>query len=186
MLAPYDIEKVVQATAVLLKLEPTKRMTRLRILKLLYIADREMIERRGRPITGDRVVAMDNGPVLSNTYDYIKGKTENDLWKRCLETVGRDVVLREDPGVGKLTPREVDKLQEVFSRLIELDDYAVADLTHDFPEYKKNTPPRGGQKPIAVDDILAAVGMAEHKESLEEEAACEFHQRQLSSLPRRQ
>jgi hypothetical protein len=32
--------------------------------KLLYLADRESLKKTGRPITGDRVVAMEHGPVL--------------------------------------------------------------------------------------------------------------------------
>jgi hypothetical protein len=42
------------------------RMEYVRLLKLLYIADREMMAEAGAPVTGDRAVAMDHGPVLSH------------------------------------------------------------------------------------------------------------------------
>ena len=69
----FSFEKRLQAAGVLLGLDGD-RMERIRLLKLLYIADRELLAETGRTITGDRVVAMDHGPVLSQVYDLIKGQ----------------------------------------------------------------------------------------------------------------
>src|SRR4051794_11299600 len=128
MLIPFDILKVAQACAVLLKNEPSRRMSRLRLLKLLYIADREYLKERGRPITGDCVAAMDHGPVLSRTYDLIKGTdVAFATWRRYFRNAGpRDVELEEDPGIGKLSRFEVEKLQHVSERLADMDDWNVA------------------------------------------------------------
>ncbi len=43
-----------------------------KIFKILYFADREYIANFGMPITGDRYVAMEAGPVPSKTYDIFK------------------------------------------------------------------------------------------------------------------
>ena len=74
--------KAVQAAAVLLRNEGTK-MTRLRLLKLLLIADRKSIKEMGVPILGSKIVAMDNGPLHSEIYDLIKGSStvRDDLVK---------------------------------------------------------------------------------------------------------
>ena len=143
MLIPFQILKVAQASAVLLKTEPGRRMSRLRLLKLLYVADRESLAERARPITGDRVCAMDHGPVLSQIYDLIKGKDYlAPRWERYFRRIGkRDVRLIQDPGVGKLSRHEIGKLQDVSRRLEEYDDWAVAEYTHTFEEWKKNRPP---------------------------------------------
>lgn len=168
MLIPLHMLKVAQACAVLLKTEPTRRMTRLRLLKLLYIADRQYLKEHGRPITGDDPVAMDNGPVLSATYDLIRGKGEGAAdWQRYLPNVGRrDIELGEDPGVGKLSRFEIAKLQQVADDLAEQDDWAVADLTHQFAEWEKNRPPKGSSRPIPLDDVLGAVGLLDRKDDL--------------------
>lgn len=174
MLIPFDPIKAAQASAVLLKTEPARRMSRLRLLKLLYIADRECLKERKRPITGDRPVAMDHGPVLSHTYDLLKGKdVGSPAWDRYLHTVGRDVELVEDPGVGKLSRYEIERLQEVANRFRDWNDWKVADYTHEFPEYKRNEPPKGSRNPIPVDHVLEAIGLLELKSTLEANAVAE-------------
>ena len=49
----FDYDKALQAAGVLLSLDGD-RMERIRLLKLLYIADRELLAETGRTITGDR------------------------------------------------------------------------------------------------------------------------------------
>jgi hypothetical protein len=68
----FNFEKTLQAAGVLLHLEE-KRMSRLRLLKFLDIADRELLAEAAHPITGDVGCAMKYGPVLSRVYDLIKG-----------------------------------------------------------------------------------------------------------------
>ena len=48
-------------------------LTSYRVVKLLYLADREHLREFGRPISFDRYVAMENGPVASYAYDVMKG-----------------------------------------------------------------------------------------------------------------
>ncbi len=43
------------------------------LIKMLYLADRELLAKRGQPLTGDQPVSMKNGPVLTTTYDLTKG-----------------------------------------------------------------------------------------------------------------
>ena len=45
-----------------------------KLVKLLYLADREHFRRFGRPITFDRYVAMEFGPVASIAYDLVRRK----------------------------------------------------------------------------------------------------------------
>ena len=50
-------------------------MSYMKLIKLLYLADREALLRWGRPITFDAYVSMDRGPVLSSVLDLINGGT---------------------------------------------------------------------------------------------------------------
>jgi uncharacterized phage-associated protein len=173
MFIPFHPLKAAQAAAVLLKMETTRRMSRLRLLKLLYVADREALAERLRPIIGDRPVAMDHGPVLSHTYDLIKGQdAQSPLLEQFLRSVGRDVEMTSDPGVGELSRYEISKLQTVAQRFQDLDDWTVAEATHAFPEWVKNRPAKGSSNFIPIDDLLAATDTLDRKrEILEVESA---------------
>lgn len=63
----FDVKKVAQATAYLLKSMREERHNFMALLKMLYIVDRKSLKESGFPITGDTYVAMKHGPVLSRT-----------------------------------------------------------------------------------------------------------------------
>jgi uncharacterized phage-associated protein len=171
MIIPFDVHKVIQASAVLLK-EHEGRMSRLRLLKLLYIADRESISQTLRPITGDRVVAMDHGPVLSRTYGLIRREhLQSPLWDQFIAQEGpQGHRLAADPGVGKLSRSEIERLVDVSARHRHMNDYDIAMETHQFAEWTKNRPPQGSSQPIPLDDILEALGLFQLKSKIEIEA----------------
>ena len=68
----FDVNKVAQATAYLLRSMEKERHRFMALLKMLYIAERESLKENGFPITGDTYVAMRHGAVLSRTYDLMK------------------------------------------------------------------------------------------------------------------
>lgn len=175
-----SIDKQVQAAAVLIHLAGG-RMDRLRLLKLLYIADRESLAERGAPIIGGRVVALDNGPLHSDVYDLIKGTHLNwSEWSRHFDNEGHVVAMKEDPGRLDLSPFEIDKLTEVSERYRPMDSWEVAEKTHDFPEWKESHSP-GSSKTIPLERILAAAGFsAEEVRQIIAEA--EAHKRHLRAM----
>lgn len=151
------IQKKVQAVGVLLRLTQN-RMDRLRLLQLLYIADRESLQQRGVPIIGGTVSALDNGPLHSEIYDLIKGKhIQEQQWLEFVENDGYAVVLKQDPGRELLSPYEIDKLTEVSERYRNLDSWEVAEETHKLKEWI-DLHQEGASKTIPLDRILDALG----------------------------
>lgn len=170
---PFDFNqtKTAQAVAFLLKQTPCRRESYMKIIKELYIADRESLRETGRPITGDTFVAMKKGPVLSQVYDLIKGvHTESAEWNKFIQKRMWDIELVADPGIGKLCRYEMDKLAEVWERYKKHGKWRVVDLTHEFPEWKKNDP-GDSMKPIPLSDILEAVDVADRQARIESDAA---------------
>lgn len=135
----FDVDKAVQVAAVILRNEG-KRMSRLRLLKLMLIADRECLRRTGRPILGSKVVAMNNGPLHSDVYDLIKGTHKDEArWSWFISKAGqRDVKLTREPPVGMLSRHEIELLNDVSDRHAQLDDYELSDATHSFSEFDKH------------------------------------------------
>ena len=157
----FHFEQTLQASACLLRLDG-KRMGSLRLLKLLYIADREWLAETGEPITGDRPYALKYGPVLSNVYDLIKGNgSRAGEWDDHIHTEGYAVSLVADPGRGMLSKGIVTKLTEVTERYIQIDDWELSEKTHEFPEWSSHFSGWRGSSPIPWQDILAAQGKAD-------------------------
>lgn len=109
-----DVRKTVQAVAVLLHSDRCDRMSYLRLLKLLYIADRESLAETGRSMTGDRVLAMRHGPVLSEVYNLV-GAPPCDAggWSEYLRKDGYQLELVRDLGTPELSRYDLGKLGEV-------------------------------------------------------------------------
>jgi uncharacterized phage-associated protein len=173
MLTPFHLEKSIQATAALLATSSAKRMSRLRVLKLLYVAERETLKETGRTITGDRAVAMDHGPVLTSIYNLIKGQhADATRWNQFFSRDDQhDIELIADPGNEKLSRYELSKLAQVARRFDDFNDWELVEHTHGFEEWIKNKPPAGSRRKIPLDDILAAIQMKHHKQSLKRQAA---------------
>ncbi|HEX8199181.1 MAG TPA: Panacea domain-containing protein [Isosphaeraceae bacterium] len=166
----FNFEKTLQAAGVLLCLDGD-RMERIRLLKLLYIADRELLTETGRTLTGDRAVAMTHGPVLSRVYDLLKGEAARaGEWGRSIHSEGHAVVLRDDPGRGELSRREVEKLTEVTERFRNTDDWTLSEATHGFEEWSNNYV-EGTSTPIPWLDVLVAENKEELVEIIERDEA---------------
>ncbi len=155
----FNFEKTVQAAAVLLSLDGD-RMESIRLLKLLYIADQEILAENGAPITGDKAVALEHGPMLGQVYQLIKGQTSRaGEWADTLRTVNHNVELRKPVDRGKLNRAEVEKLQEVTDRHRNDTAWEICDQTHDFPEWKDNYV-SNASTPIPWEQALEAQGRA--------------------------
>ncbi len=159
----FHPEKAVEAAAILLKLHGSP-MKYLGLLKMLYIADRFALQPMEQPITGDRYVSMDYGPVLSGLYDLIKGKAVDDallLWSKFISRLNTNFVdLRADPGNEDLCEEEEEIIQQVYTLFGHLDPFDVAKWTHDLPQWQN---PHGSAIPISVEDILKNVGKSKEE-----------------------
>lgn len=169
MVIPFDTMKAIQATAVLLK-EHGGQMTRLRLLELLYIADREAFTQTLRPVTGDRIAAMDHGPVPFTIFNLLRGEhTSTVTWEQFISRVGpQEHQLVADPGVGRLSQFEIGKLRNVSEQRREKNDYDIALETQEFEEWRRNKPPVGGRRWIPLDDLLSALRLEGSKQQIVE------------------
>ncbi len=136
----FNIDKTIQAAAYLLKRKPDHSENYMRLLKLLYLADRTSLEKRGMPICGDTPYAMKRGPVPSVTLELIRGKDPcSDRWDRFIQRIDFDVRLKTDPGNLHLSHAELGILDQVAQRFRNFDEWALVHWCHKYiPEYEKN------------------------------------------------
>jgi uncharacterized phage-associated protein len=155
----FNLPRTLQAAAELLKSSPGQRMNYMRLLKLLYIAERELLAEHSHPITGDEAVAMERGPVLSQTYGLILGKAVGaEEWAKYVRKDHYDACLIADPGRGQLSKVVLEKLDEVSQRYQDMDEWDMVEETHKFEEWKKNYTGSKSAYPIAWEDVLIAQG----------------------------
>lgn len=166
----FGPRKIVEAIAVLIHASDScerPHMGCLRLLKLLYVADRESLRETGSPIIGTKPVAMDYGPLHSDAYDIVKGsRWDADTWAEFLHKDGNEVFVIKSPGVLNLSRHEIDTLTETVDRHRDKNEWDLVNMTHEFEEWKKNQPEPGTSRAIPMEDIIDAVGLTHMKDDI--------------------
>jgi uncharacterized phage-associated protein len=141
-------------------------MKYLKLIKLLYIADREALSRWGKPITTDRYVSMKEGPVVSNIYNLIGSEPMPDgqsIWHNYIKKVADwDVQLVGDPPNDELSRAEEDLLEEIFQVHGHKNRWLLVRETHKFPEW---TDPGTSSATITYREILKALNKSDEEVS---------------------
>ena len=143
-------------------------MSHLKLMKLLYIAERTSIQENSYPILGDALFSMNKGPMLNLTYDYMKKRESvGDRWSKWVSQI-RDNQLslarRYDPeDLDLLSDAVLEILAGVCNRYGNMGTDELVKHTHDFPEWKY---PHGSHKKIEYKDLLIALGYREKSEEV--------------------
>lgn len=176
----FDTEHSIQLVGQIFSCFQRKSLSLMKVLKLLYIADRESLKRKGYPLTGDTACAMDHGPVLSHIYNLIKGEASSDglRWNEYFEKHGHSLRLVKAPGTEELSRHDTETIEEVCRTHWNDNQFRLSDMTHDFPEWQKNLVEHSS-RPIPLCDILSALGRAEDIPAIEQVRREEHHYLQL-------
>lgn len=139
-------------------------MKYLKLIKLLYFLDREALLRWGRPVTTDRYVSMDNGPVVSRIYELILDEpapgTES-VWRSHISAPANwDVQLMREPETEELSRAEEALIEEIFANDGKMNRWDLVNLSHQFAEWRN---PEGSALPISYEDILRAGNKSEEE-----------------------
>jgi uncharacterized phage-associated protein len=155
----FDEEKATQATALFLKLRGG-RMHYLKLIKLLYLADRTALLDWGIPITSDRYVSMDNGPVLSGVYSLITEERPKPIWAQFISApLGEyEIELLKEAPKNRLSRAEERLIQDIFAKWGSSNRWDIVRYLHTLSEWKN---PNGSSLPIHIHDILKAGGESE-------------------------
>lgn len=164
--AYFDERKASQAAAFLL-FRAGGRLPVIKLIKLMYLAERLSLKRYGETLTGDRLVAMPHGPVLSYTYNLIQGAYEPsaggwDTW--VSDRAGHDVELNDKSMIRSpeedllaLSESDLEVLSDVWGEFGHWDKFRLRDYTHSgaCPEW---TDPSGSMVPMSYRHVLGNLG----------------------------
>ena len=165
----FDEHKAAQAASILLDRHDGV-MPYIKLIKLLYLADRAALIETGMPITGDRFVSVKYGPVLSKVLDLIEEPkpAEDSVWHNYVARKHFDVRLVGKTNADRLSAYELDLLNEITETYGRWRPWAVVNLTHALPEWRD---PGETSLPIEPADILRYSGYSEQAVEMAQEQA---------------
>jgi len=151
----FDERKATHLAAYLLLKSENKTLYILKLMKLLYIVDRESLMQLGHPVTYDNYVSMNHGPVLSCTYSLMNGMVPDNsgIWNSMISDRDDHKVSVIDCEVScdSLSEAEMEIADQVFDKYGKIPRFELVEITHSFPEWAD---PNGSVLPISHEDIL--------------------------------
>lgn len=163
MMPRFREDKATQAACILIE-RAGGSINYMKLLKLMYVADRKGILGRGRPITFDSYYSLDRGPILSYTMDLIvEGATpgRDSFWERHISAPESYAVSCKDVAcpAEDLSQAEVETLGTTYDELGHLDHWELVEWSHEnLAEWQD---PHGSAIRIEYRDILIRGGKSE-------------------------
>jgi uncharacterized phage-associated protein len=134
----------------------------LKLVKLIYLANRRAMEKYDYPLIDDYLVSMDQGPVNSTVYDYMNGvRQEREDWEEFVTgrtgyTVGLRHRALSTKDLDELSDADLGILNKIWDRFGRLDEWALVKYTHRHcPEWED---PHGTSLGIPYERVFKALG----------------------------
>jgi len=164
----YNARKAAHVAAYL-ALKAGGSINVLKLVKLVYLADRQFLAEYDEPILFDRLVSMEHGPVDSSLLSLINGEVEHPQWASIISAKANHVVgLNETIGMDtldELSDAEVEVLNTVWHQFGHMNQWQLRDYTHDnCPEWED---PFKSSYVIPYERVFKYLGRGEHSEALE-------------------
>ena len=133
----------------------------LKLVKLLYLADRQCLQQYNFPISGDCPVSMPHGPVLSATYTLIcEGSDTPNGWDAWIsDRANHEVRASREfsrADLDELSDVELGVMDSVWQQFGGMDRWQIRDYTHEHCNEWKD--PKGSSLAIEFADIFRALG----------------------------
>ena len=159
-------------------------MSFLKLMRLMYLSEREFLVRYGERLTGDRMVSMKHGPVLSETCDLFKIGCQSPEWNDWIADESNfELSFKKMDQINPsgtlelfdcLSEAEKQLLDEIYSKYGNLTRWKICDLTHTEDCCPEWTDPNGSVLPISLQSILIAHGKSKEDSEKIVEHICEM------------
>lgn len=169
----FSEKKAAEVAAYFLLRAKSRRanVTLLKLMKLMYLAERLSYERFGFPITGDRLVSMQHGPVLSQTLNLMNAgdPAVNPDWFRLIAEKsdnGRDMSLNSGDALSvddlrELSESDLEVLDSTWQNFGGMSAIALRNWTHDPKNVPEWQDPDGSSYPIELRTLLTVLGYSD-------------------------
>ncbi|MCY3973814.1 MAG: Panacea domain-containing protein [Candidatus Dadabacteria bacterium] len=160
----FNERKVAEMAAYFLLKTKKGIMPHLKLMKLLYLSDRECFWQHGFSMSEDKMVSMPHGPVLSETLNLINGHRPPapDGWDSLISDkadhqVSVDLKVSVDDLL-ELSRADIETMDSVWDKFGHMSRWEIVNYTHDHcPEWED---PEGSSRPIELDTLFKALGFS--------------------------
>lgn len=138
-------------------------ISKLKAFKLIWLANRLHLRKYARSITGDKHVAMEHGPVPSNTKECLEariffGSTSHIKYFNANVSLNvNDVTSLTEPDLNVFSKSDISVIAEVLDRYGAFDPWSLRNHSHHFPEWKRFEVQLAASKtsfPMIMDDFF--------------------------------
>lgn len=159
--ASEKVIRIAQALGFLLNLDDNHKMNRLKLIKLLWAADRIHIRKYGRTITNlNDYYAMPHGPVCSLALDIAQmndiALNDDDIsyLNDYFTSDIKDTSMQKNPGEDRLSDSDKKALEEAWKKFKNENPFELADnISHKYPEWAKYGT-ISGRQPIDMENFF--------------------------------
>ena len=142
-----EVVKITQSLGFLLSLDDNHRMNKLKLVKLIWAADRYHLRKYGRTVTDSEYFALPHGPVSALTLDVIDND-EVALYAEDISFISEhitpwesdknQIVLYNETEDDYLSETDKEALKFAWDTFGDKDPFELADnITHQYPEWSK-------------------------------------------------
>ena len=158
-------KNIIDAIGYILGIKKGLFFSKLKIIKLLFIADKTHLEEYGRTITGDIFKALKMGPIGSKTLDFLNLKFEDEKQEKYFNSIiGKEGSYnfyfkgKNIKNLNSLSESDREIINKTVSVFGNFTENKLIDFLHTFPEWKKHEYDlkQGKRKscPIPVEDLI--------------------------------
>lgn len=157
--AGFDEIKSAQMAAYLVQhsKQPTDK---LKLIKLIYLAEREYLDRHVMPMNLDEFYSLKDGPIASAALNGING-INIELWSKWIRRDGNSVsavgVLSRD-AFDHLSNADISVLDAIWGKFGHWGTAKIWDFVHNKKNIPEYTPVKRGRIQIRYEEILKALG----------------------------
>lgn len=134
----------------------------LKLIKLMYFAERQSFKEYGEPMTGDTYFSLPHGPILSTTLDHINNLVESGPggWEHWIQDRDNHFLsIRYDgnpiESLTILSDADLEVLETTWQKYGHYSASQLRQLSHQLEEWED---PEGSRIPISYERILKCVG----------------------------
>lgn len=154
----FETQKTVQALNFFLNQESSSSMSKLKLLKLLWLADRFTMRNFGYSLTRDNYYAMMHGPVGTVTKDILDNNKTDSYIASYLQVLSNTEIKSIAPtDFDEFSETDLSALRIVNSVYGKMSPSQLRTYTHKFPEwlrFENDIESKGGSYKMNINDFF--------------------------------